>query len=835
MSSRTTFPRPQDVANAQHDGLPSHGGRLMDLPQGWCAESAHNAGYASPVQAFPTLVDLLHARSAAAPQKTLFEFVAGDGQTVESLTYDQLDRQARSVAARLQRAFSGGSRVLLLFSPGLNFVSAFFGCLYAGMVPVPAALPTRRSRAETLAGLVNDCQPSVVVTGPRDADRLQRLAAGVASLAAVPVWIQGDNDEDLAGDWQRPSIDGSTTALLQYTSGSTSTPRGVVVSQRNLMANSALIHAAFGTTRNSVGVCWLPHYHDMGLIGGILQTIYAGGSSALLAPASFLQRPALWLELISRRRAAIGGGPNFAFEHCLRRTTPAERADLDLSCWEVAFTGAEPIRADTLEAFAAAFEACGFRREAFLPCYGLAESTLMVTAAPRGRAPRTLLVEAAGLEHHRAVRLAEAAQPHASSGKSPAECCGTKEGHSANPPHVHEAHGGTNGGTNVGSNGGSNGGAHGAAKGHNGGTNGHAAHRAAGVRKLVSCGDWKPGQSVVIVDPDERRLCDEGRVGEIWVAGTSVATGYFRQDEATRETFGATLAEGSSERYLRTGDLGFVHRGELYVTGRLKDLIIIRGRNFYPQDIERTVERAHASFRPGHCAAICVGENENELVVLQELEPRWRELDSEAVMQSVCRAVARDHEIEVYGVALLPAGRLPRTSSGKIRRRACASMWQADGLQSLEPLALWTAVRTNETTDDESAAVTAVVKPRSAQEIQAWLLTHLAARLKMPIGNIDVQTPFVDLAMSSLDAVELAAELERWLGRQLSPTAIYNHPSIAALAQWLARPESGNLPSASPSDEPAAADTEAMLEELRGLSDAELEALIQAEMTKQRD
>jgi acyl carrier protein len=397
--------------------------------------------------------------------------------------------------------------------------------------------------------------------------------------------------------------------------------------------------------------------------------------------------------------------------------------ELDLSCWQVAFTGAEPIRAGTLERFAGAFSACGFRPESFLPVYGLAEATLMASGGPRGNPPVTLDVDAAALGEGRICEAGSADIP---------------------------------------------------------------------VRRLVGCGAGLPGQRTAIVDPQTGRLCAGDRVGEIWIAGKSVASGYFEQPEATETTFGNFLADSGEGPFLRTGDLGFLHRGQVFVTGRLKDRIIIRGRNHYPQDIEATVEAAFPGFRASNGVAFSVDTDDSErLVVVQELEPRVRSLDWDAAFQAVRQAVSAAHDLEVYSILLCKAGTVPKTTSGKRQRSVCRDLYLSDGLESL---ACWTGERRN---GQHHPAVTEFQAPmvvRTAGEIEVWLVARIASQLGVLESQISVTTPFTDMGMGSLDAMEVAADLQQWLGRRLLPTAIYNYPNISSLSHWLAEPPAAPPP-----------------------------------------
>jgi amino acid adenylation domain-containing protein len=617
-----------------------------------------------------------------------------------ALGFADLDRNARAVAARLQQAGLAGERVLLLYPPGLDFLPAFFGCLYAGAVAVPAYPPRANRPNPNLRSIAADCAPRAILTTRAilaDAPRWGDAIDGFANLERL---ASDEIESSEAGDWAEFQPGPDQLAFLQYTSGSTAAPKGVRVTHRNLMANSAAIRQAFGATVESRGVFWLPLYHDMGLIGGVLQTIYCGGSSTLFSPVAFLQRPLRWLEAISTTGATISGGPDFAYDLCARKITEDQKAKLDLSRWSVAFNGAEPIRPATLDRFAQAFASCGFRREAFLPCYGLAEATLMVAA---GR-ETTLDVDATALE---AGEIAE------------------RDG-SSKP------------------------------------------------RRLVGSGRVADGHRVVISDPATLAELPGNRVGEIWVEGPSVASGYWNAEAET--TFQANL--GSSEgSILRTGDLGFIAGGSLYVVGRLKDLVVIRGRNVHPQDVEATVAASHGSLRPDGGAAFSVEvEGEERLVVVHELERRGSAGDE--VLTAIRQAVALEHGIELHAIALIRPMTLPRTSSGKPRRGETRRAF-LEG--TLEPVATWTAgIERARASDPEPSS------SRSAGEIAGWLAAKLAGPLGSRPEEVDRRRPFAEFGLGSLRAVELAGELEAWLGRSLAPTLLYDHPTIAALAAHLA-------------------------------------------------
>src|SRR5829696_2523632 len=475
-----------------------------------------------------TLIELLDQRALQQPDQLAYTFLL-DGETNElHLTYGELQRRAQAIGATLQRIGAKGERALLLYTPGLDFIEGFFGCLYAGIVAVPAYPPDPARLNRTLPRLqavITDAQATLVLTTSPTLEMAKLIFAEAPDLKALH-WFATDIVAANVDEVSQPECARSgDLAFLQYTSGSTGHPRGVMLTHANLLHNASLIFQVYEHTETDSYVSWLPVFHDMGFMMGVLQPLFAGIRSIVMSPTSFLQRPSRWLEAISRYKATTSGGPNFAYELCARKVGTAEREGLDLSSWQVAFNGAEPVRAGTLRRFAAAFAPCGFRAAAFRPCYGLAEATLLVSGWRQEGEPRVRALDAEALERHEAVDAADAARS----------------------------------------------------------------------RELVSCGLGV--QTVLAVDPESGEPFPPGRVGEIWVAGPSVAQGYWERPEETAAIFGARLADGTGARlaggngpFLRTGDLGFVSAGEVFLTGRLKDLIILRGRNHYLQNEKATTE-----------------------------------------------------------------------------------------------------------------------------------------------------------------------------------------------------------------------------------------------------
>jgi 8-amino-7-oxononanoate synthase/acyl carrier protein len=570
------------------------------------------------------LVELLQHRALHQGDDMGFRYLIDGEKTSLSWTYADVDRKARAIGAALQAMGMEGERALLLYPSGLDFVAAFFGCLYAGVTAVPAYPPRRNRNMARIDAIANDAEAKIALTTFEVLERVQTMIADTPALQRIR-WRATDQwEDDLADQWRRPEVHGDTLAFLQYTSGSTGMPKGVMLTHSNLMHNSAMITYAFEHSRSNSGCFWLPLYHDMGLIGGILQPLYMGRPNTLLSPTHFLQKPVRWLQAISQSGATISGGPNFAYDLCAEKVTTEQKRTLDLSRWSLAFNGAEPVRAETIERFSRAFAECGFRREAFYPCYGLAEATLIVAGGYKQSEPVVRNFKASALEQH----IAEPVE-------SP----------------------------------------------------GPAASGASDVRALVGSGGNLLDQNIVIADPETYEQLPQNRVGEIWVSGPSVAQGYWRREEATRETFQARLRDGRGP-FLRTGDLGFLTGGELFVTGRLKDLIIIHGVNFYPQDIERSIDGAHENVKLGANAAFSVGDSGNERLVVVLETNRRRGLDFGEIVAAIRRRIAADYELAVSAVVLLKTGSIPKTSSGKIQRHACQAGYLAG---TLAALATWSA------------------------------------------------------------------------------------------------------------------------------------------------
>ena len=719
------------------------------------------------------MIELLQGQAAEQPERTSYAFLDDrDGET--EVSFGELDRRARTIAGRLQLELKPGDRALLVYPAGLDFIAAFFGCMYAGVVAVPATYPKPKRPMPRLQRIAVDCDAHVALS---TAQTLTTLDPELLSAdAATSQWIATDElNSDLADLWQRPDVSTNDLAFLQYTSGSTSDPKGVMVSHANLLANLERIRQSFGIgdspedIASSTGVSWLPAYHDMGLIGGILTAMYMGGRTVLMSPTSFLQRPMRWLQAIADYKGIISGAPNFAYEYCVRRTTPEERASLDLSHWRLAFCGAEPIRAETLENFADAFSVAGFKLESFLPCYGLAESTLLVAGADYRQSPHILSVNRAALAKHR-VALA----------------CGEPDSM---------------------------------------------------IQRLVGCGAPVSDHTVVIIDPETGAEVNEGDVGEIVIQGPSVTQGYWNRPEETEQMFGVEVP-GHAGKFLHSGDLGFFRDGELFVTGRVKDVIIIRGCNHYPQDIEQSAEGAHAAVMPGAAFALADEGRGERLVVVHQFDRQFREADHHQIVQAIRRSIVEQHELDPYAIVLIRQTSLPITSSGKVQRNLCREQYLADELKvvhawtnpamhakpkvAAEPLnvqihgegvstqqhnvvpATPTAngVHTNGAASNgsgaarpairrEGTAATPIEVDRAAEQIEAWLMNWLVNRLGMDPADAARDRPFAEFGVDSLTAVELSQELEDEFKVPLPAIVAWNYPTPAALARYLAEQSLG--------------------------------------------
>lgn len=664
------------------------------------------------------LVELLRQRALKQAEQTAYTFLADGEAAGTALTYAALDRRARALAAHLQQLKAAGERVLLLYQPGLEYIVAYFGCLYAGAVAVPAYAPRHNRHLARLQAIASDAAAQLALSTRNFCEQAAARPASESGLGRLR-WVASDCiPEAQADEWTEVEIEGDSLAYLQYTSGSTAVPKGVMVTHGNLMHNSEYIARGFDHSPASVSLSWLPHFHDMGLLDGIIQPLYNGFPAFLMSPSTFLQQPYLWLQAISRLAVTHSGGPNFAYDLCVRSVSDAQLDALDLCSWRVAYNGAEPIRSESLERFAARFAPSGFRRSAFYPAYGLAEATLKVTGGSLSEEPVFFVTQGDALRQNRVVQ-AEAGDPQATT--------------------------------------------------------------------LVGVGRPSLEMSVRIVDPETLRECPPDWIGEIWVAGSSVARGYWNRPTETGETFHARLADTGEGPYLRTGDLGFLKDGELYVAGRLKDLIIIRGLNHYPQDIELTVEQSNRFLRPGCGAAFSIGvEGEERLVVVQELGRR-QPPDAAAVIADIRRAVSEGHELQAYAVVLVKLGGVPKTSSGKLRRRACRAAFLDGELDVAASDVLAPDMAETAHVWLSREALLAIPPDERTAALEEYLLANAARALKINPAQLDARRPLTSFGLDSLTAVELKNRIEKDLQAHLSVGALLEGQDVSQLAADLRR------------------------------------------------
>lgn len=671
-----------------------------------------------------TLIEFLERWVEKQPQRILYRFLPdGEGEP-EVVSYSEMAQRAKAIASRLQSY--RGQRALMLFHSGLEFLEAFLACLYAGVIAVPAYPPRKNHNLARLKAIIEDCEPRLVLT----TEKVLRIAepmfhqafGGLESRALTGLtWMATETTAtDFAERYDNQLPQPQDIAFLQYTSGSTGNPKGVMVSHHNLVANERIIQQALNTGPEMHLVGWIPLFHDLGLIGIALHPLYIGVDALLMPPAAFLLKPYRWLKAISDTGKQGGGvvtaAPNFAFQMCVDRINDEQRDTLDLSSLKVAAVGAEPVRAATLDAFCERFAPVGFSPDAFSPCYGLAEATLMVTGASM-REPVVREFDAAALKSHKVVAAPLDGQ------------------------------------------------------------------------SLVSSGRNQLGQKLALVDPISHQILSENKIGEIWVQGDHISQGYWSRPTATAETFQAHTATGSGP-FMRTGDLGAYVDGELYITGRLKDLIILRARNLYPSDIEYCVENSNEALRTDNCAAFAMTvNNEEHLVILIEVERAKRmSLDVDAVMADIRRAVSAEFEVLPHAIVLLKPGSILKTSSGKIQRGACRTAYLN---RSLSVIAAWQSQAHNLQLCDSSQADVTDFTIANADSLQQWMLRWIAQHLQKPVENLDPSVPFTELGIARNDAMQLMDTLESNLNRSIDQKLIWEYDSVAKLAPVLLQQGSG--------------------------------------------
>jgi acyl-CoA synthetase (AMP-forming)/AMP-acid ligase II/acyl carrier protein len=703
-----------------------------------------------------TLVEALRWRALHQSADTFIRFLADGENETSTLSFSELDREARRVAAKLQLALEKGDRALLCYAPGLEFLTAFLGCLYSGVIAVPIFPPTNERGIKRLESLVGDAGAKAVMTTSEIARATETQVKNLPELGKLR-WISTDRlEKGTETDWMEFNPGDEDVAFLQYTSGSTGNPKGVIVTHRNITSNIRMIIQCMEVSPETKMVSWLPVYHDMGLIGCLLMPVYAGISVVLMPPVAFIEKPLRWLAAISKYRGTLVTAPNFAYELCVRKVKPEQVHQLDLSSIKVMGNGAEPIRSDTLDRFSTLFAKAGFRSSAFFPCYGLAEATLIVSGGPVSLEPSRLSLEKSELE---SLRVRESSMPTA--------------------------------------------------------------------KTLVSCGRVCEGQQVMIVNPENGEPCGQGGIGEIWVAGPNVANGYWNKPEPTKNHFAASLKQ-KGKGFLRTGDLGFIWNSELYVAGREKDLIIVMGRNHYPQDIELTVERAHQAIRPGNVVAFAAeGSQREELWVVCELERTAVESLPADLPNTILSAVAHEHELQIARIFFVKAGSLPKTTSGKLQRGLTkrkvsngeievVSQWNQPE-RSYQPLIPSTHSAKSISTDgtakppttptlsqkpDASAIVKKPVQitksthktvekkvgdSPSAEKIREQLLRWFSKAAEIPMNSIDPAQPLVAYGMDSLMAFELGCVIEEQYRFKVPSSLPFDYPTLDGVVEYLSK------------------------------------------------
>lgn len=670
------------------------------------------------------LVDLLSQYAQDTPDKIAYTFLKNGGNDSDSITYGELEQTAIIIATHLQQRSEPGERVILCYPSGLEYITAFFGCLYAGVLAVPLYPPHTRRIDERLQAVYQDAQPTIALTSKKIHTKIEKASNGRLELEQLQ-WIAtdhletGNGNDRLAEQWTKPALTAESLAYLQYTSGSTSTPKGVMVSHGNLLYNLRDSYENLKHTPDDVMVSWLPLFHDMGLIFCILYPLYVGIHGVFMAPTAFIESPIRWLNAITRYKGTHSAAPNFAYDYCLDKIPPAERSQLDLRSWRCAVTGAEPVRAATIERFVEGFADANFSHKTFCPGYGLAEATLMVTATAEVEQPKEYRFNQAALENHRVS--------------------------------ADESRAGTN---------------------------------------LVACGAPTLETRVAIVNPETMHLCAADEVGEIWVNGPTVAQGYWQNEEATAETFRAYLNNGDDGPFLRTGDLGFLYKGQLFITGRLKDLIIIRGRNHYPQDIELTASQCHPALQADRTIAVSINfddrqsgqerpirhaEFERLVVVLEVDRSAIRSINSEQVMWDIRKAISEAHDIQPYAIVLVKPGNLPKTTSGKSQRRTCGEQYLN---RQLTILAEWRA----DDTILQDLDFAGLAHP-SLELVEARLCQWLSQKLQVPAEVIEPTNRLAEYGLDSLMTFELRDALYHSTGVELPLTELFDTMTTEALAR----------------------------------------------------
>jgi acyl-CoA synthetase (AMP-forming)/AMP-acid ligase II/acyl carrier protein len=676
-----------------------------------------------------SVCDMLDKWAAELPNQICARFLVDGEELGEEWTFSQLRERSLAIAAHLAANYEPGNRALLVYPQSLEFIAAYMGCMYAGLIAVPIVPPNSERHLPKVAKILEDCSPAIVLTNRKFQHNLGHIATKHSKQFADLVF-SSDALEYNPGFKPSACAARSDLAFLQYTSGSTGSPKGVMVTHGNLLSNGQMITRAFNPSIGSSWISWLPNYHDMGLIGGCLLPIFSGCTLTLMAPAAFLSKPFRWLKAVSDYGGEITGGPNFAFDLCIARIRDDQLGSLDLSTLKVLFNGAEPVKQKTLAAFLDKFSIRGFKKSSFLPCYGMAEATLLISGH-FGQGFKSESVDKASLEIKNKIE---------------------------------------------------------------------SSNNALDAKAIVACGPVVH-PNTVICDPATRSLANEREVGEIWLAGPHVAAGYWNKSAQTIETFQARLPN-RADRYLRTGDLGYISDGQLHICGRLKDLIIIGGRNIYPQDLEETAENAHPSVRKGCVAAFAVSESNAEAIVVV-VEAKKGDSDLSGLCTRIRSSLAAEHEVAIRDLVIVAEGSIPKTTSGKIQRRLTASMLDKGQLLPLHKSTIEldlkpklaetdeshskkksnTRKRTELGVDQQILETSQRRQDRAANPTREQIRGFIHAWLVHTTGKTDVEPTrkFAEYGLDSVAAVELQSLIKERFGIDVTDRAIFEYQTIDSL------------------------------------------------------
>ncbi len=651
-----------------------------------------------------TYTQVIKNRNREKPDHVVFRFLQDGVIENESFTYRQLEIRSKAVGAAMQRIGVKGDRVLLLFQPGLFYVASLYACFYSGFIAVPAYPPRRKKGIDKIHNIIIDSGATICLVSQHVFNDINKVLPDDTILKTLQ-WIVYDDitDEDML-NFTETEIEGEDVALLQYTSGSTGNPKGVIITQKNILYNSEYIRQSFGLDSNSVGVNWLPIFHDMGLIGGVLQAAYVGGVNIGMPPMAFLKKPLNWLKAIEKYGGTTAGGPNFSYDYCVQKVSDDDCKELDLSSVDVFFCGAELIRKSTYKQFCSKFAVSNARANQLYSCYGMAETTLIVTGGYQKAQPVYINVDAVALSENKFKKADD----------------------------------------------------------HN------------SQVSLVGCGHTWMETVIEIVNPVTMKKTDKNEIGEVWIGGPTIAAGYWNKSEETSRTFGATLEDNSS--FLRTGDLGFFYDNELFITGRLKDLIIIRGANYYPNDIEFTIQSNISELRQNSGAAFSVSENNEEvLVIIQELErTAMRNTDYNKIIDNIRRVIAEDNEIDTHAIVLIRAGSIPITSSGKIQRRQTKYDYLSG---NLSVVAEWKRVET-----EGEYSISKKNNVPTEEVIREWLILWVIRNQHFRRSEINLDKNIMSYGIDSLAAVTLETEISKQFGFQWHVSSFMLNPTINKLA-----------------------------------------------------